>query len=139
MLQGIDGIIFRPSKCYMVNGEQMGPYESVAVMADYYEGINLYVCASASEGFGFPMLESSACGRPVVTFDVGVARDLAATGAHVTIVGDWESLEQAVIQYRDCSRELLESQGRASALTVQTHWTWNKLRESWLAILDGAR
>ena len=137
MLQEIEGIVFRPSKCHMVNGEQVGPYESVAVMADYYEGINLYVCASAGEGFGFPLLESAAVGRPVATFDVGVARDLKATGAHVMIANDWESLKLTVMQCRDNVPQL-ELWSKASAYAVETSWTWDRLRDRWLEILNKA-
>lgn len=45
-------------------------------MVEYYNGIDLYVCCSISEGTPNPILESFACGIPVITTDVGIVRDL---------------------------------------------------------------
>lgn len=45
-------------------------------MPEYYNEIDLYVCCSISEGTPNPILESFACGIPVITTDVGIVRDL---------------------------------------------------------------
>jgi len=115
-------------------GRQSGAYE-METIHEYYRRIHVYVCASASEGFGFPLLEACACGRPVVTFDVGVARDLARTGAGVIIVGnqDWDTLKWAVHELENWM-----ALGAASADAVRRHWLWPRLRERWLEVLDGA-
>lgn len=36
-------------------------------MCDYYNGIDIYVCASSSEGMSLSVLEAMACGRPVIS------------------------------------------------------------------------
>lgn len=41
-------------------------------MPAYYAGIDVYVCTSKIEGTPNPVLESMACGVPVVTTDVGI-------------------------------------------------------------------
>ena len=41
-------------------------------MVKYYAGIDAYVCTSKIEGTPNPVLESMACGVPIVTTDVGV-------------------------------------------------------------------
>lgn len=46
-----------------------------AEMPGYYTEIDIYLCASQSEGTPNPVLEAMACGVPVVTTDVGVARE----------------------------------------------------------------
>lgn len=44
-------------------------------MVNYYAKIDLYVCPSKIEGTPNPVLESMACGVPVISTDVGVVRD----------------------------------------------------------------
>ncbi len=44
-------------------------------MVHYYNQIDLYVCPSKIEGTPNPILESMACGVPVITTDVGIVND----------------------------------------------------------------
>lgn len=53
--------------------EQMIPHEK---MPDFYNSIDLYVCASMHEGTPNPVLESMACGVPVISTDVGLIPEL---------------------------------------------------------------
>jgi len=130
-LSTIWDIDFIPNISQMESGRQSGAYE-LETMHLYYRRLHVYVCASSSEGFCFPLLEACACGRPVVTFDVGVARDLARTGAGIVIVDDWDTLKKAV---REVDWLAL---GAASADAVRQCWLWPRLRERWLEVLDGA-
>lgn len=45
-------------------------------MNDYYNSIDIYICASSIEGTPNPILEAFACGVPVVSTDVGVVPQL---------------------------------------------------------------
>ena len=45
-------------------------------MNEYYNSIDIYVCASDIEGTPNPALESMACGIPIVSTDVGIIPDL---------------------------------------------------------------
>lgn len=45
-------------------------------MPDYYNNIDIYVCASRTEGTPNPVLESMACGVPVISTDVGVVSEV---------------------------------------------------------------
>lgn len=45
-------------------------------MVEYYNEIDLYLCCSVNEGTPNPILESFACGIPVISTDVGIVRDL---------------------------------------------------------------
>jgi hypothetical protein len=126
----ISDVDFRPNKTEMVCGRQTGLYE-METMHEYYRSIHVYVCASLSEGFGFPLLEATACGRPVVTFDVGCARDLKRTGAGIVIVDTWEELREAV-------QIVGINSGMMSAVAARELWAWEALRDNWLEVLDSA-
>jgi len=52
--------------------ERMIPHRD---MPAYYGSIDVYVCTSAMEGTPNPVLESMACGVPVISTDVGIVPD----------------------------------------------------------------
>lgn len=133
-MESIPGVEFVPA-CYSTpHGGMMKADYPTHAMGDYYANIHVLVCGSGQEGNGFPLLEASACGRPIVTFDVGIARDLKATGAGVTIIDmrDWDAMGRAVVDVD------YEHDGAASAEAVQQHWRWAQVRGRWLEALDGA-
>ena len=132
LLETLPDVEFVPAIWYGTAGVYKGPYETED-MGQYYAGIHVYACSSSSEGFCCPILEASACGRPVVTFDVGVARDLQASGAGITIIPDnqdFKALGEAIlsVDYR--------LQGEKSAQAVRDHWLWPQVKDSWLAAFD---
>ncbi len=57
-----------------------GEYLKHSKMVDYYNGIDLYICASSSEGFSLSVLEAAACGIPVLSTRVGGSEDLIVDG-----------------------------------------------------------
>jgi glycosyltransferase involved in cell wall biosynthesis len=124
------GAIFKPNLCTTRRGRVTGPYASTQDMPWYYRQVHVYACASKSEGFGFPLLEAAACGRAVVTFDVGCARDLMETGAGVVIVEDFDEMKEAVMGIDH------EELGRRSARAVREHWAWDAVAPRWLEVLE---
>lgn len=55
-----------------------GPEE----MRDFYHSLDVYVCASRSEGAPNPCLEAAACGIPLVTTRVGSMPELIQDGVN---------------------------------------------------------
>jgi glycosyltransferase involved in cell wall biosynthesis len=49
-------------------------------MLDFYRELDVYVCASSSEGAPNPCMEAAACGVPVITTPVGTMPDLIDDG-----------------------------------------------------------
>lgn len=45
-------------------------------MPEYYNSIDVYVCASTQEGTPNPILEAMACGLPVISTDVGIVPEV---------------------------------------------------------------
>ena len=57
-------------------------------MCDYYSKIDVYICVSITEGTPKPMLEAMGCGVPVITTDVGVAKEYLGEKEKEFIIGE---------------------------------------------------
>jgi len=55
-----------------------------------YSAADVLLLPSRSEGFGVPLIESAACGTPVITSDFGPMRELCFSGWLVDGQGDWD-------------------------------------------------
>lgn len=107
VMDNIDGVEFVPNLVVMVNGTTQGKF-AIDKMVDYYKTIDVYVCASTSEGFGLPIMESMACGKPVVTFPVGIAPDIHKRNPEsieLVEMNDWDGLVRKIENLRDGSLE----------------------------------
>ena len=60
-------------------------------MPEYYSKIDVCLCTSLTEGTPLPLLESMSCGVPVITTDVGVAREALGTKEQSFILGKREN------------------------------------------------
>ena len=138
-LEGIMKIIpdvdFIPHITKSSGGITTGSYEKVNDMVDYYKQIHIYVCSSGSEGFGLPLLEASACGRPIITFDVGIAKELKQDGAGVIIVNNFIEMRREIISLAKDKKEI-EELGEKSAKAVLASWQWKHFRAKWLEVFN---
>jgi len=57
-------------------------------MPEYYHKLNVYICASITEGTPKPLLEAMGCGVPVITTDVGIAREYMGPKQSQFIIGE---------------------------------------------------
>ena len=76
-------------------------------MRGFYNSLDLYLCASRTEGTPRTMLEAAACGVPVLTTDVGLAPELVEQGVNGFVV---ERTREAFVQklsYLAAHRETL--------------------------------
>jgi glycosyltransferase involved in cell wall biosynthesis len=92
-------------------------------MLHFFQSIDVYVCASESEGTPNPCLEAAACGVPVVTTRVGNMPELIRNGENGFLV------DRDVAAIADCIRRLRDGDlrsrlGRAARATVVEAWDW---------------
>jgi glycosyltransferase involved in cell wall biosynthesis len=101
------------------------PYENYVGINDeqlraQYRAADLVIFASTYEGFGLPILEAQAAGRPVVTSDREPLRSVAGRGAVLVDPNDTESIRRGVKSVIDDTllRSSLELEGFRN---VQSH------------------
>ena len=79
------------------------PFVAAEVLAAVYRRAAITVLPSESEGFGLPVLESLACGTPVILSDIPALREIggpAATFRPVADVGRWTEAILGLIEER---------------------------------------
>ena len=93
-------------------------------MPDYYNSIDIYICGSKNEGTPNPVLESMACGVPIISTDVGIVRDAFGTKQKKYILEERnkECLKSKII-------ELLKDKSQFEELSKENlkqiqEWTW---------------
>jgi len=72
-----------------------------------YQDSHIMVCSSTYENFGLPLLEAAFFGKPIVSTDVGVARDIIGEnqGGEIIKQGDFKEMVNSVL-------ELLEDENK---------------------------
>lgn len=104
-------------------------------MLDFYHSLDVYVCASRSEGTPNPCLEAAACGLPVVTTRVGNMPELLRHGENGLFVErSVESIAAALATLRD-DPALRARLGRAARATVEAAWDWRQAAGAYAAML----
>ncbi len=90
----------------------------------WYNGAELFVYPSLNEGFGIPVLESMACGTPVLTSDAPALLELAADAGRFAPARDSEAWAE---QLENCAQDerWLEA-ARCASLRRARLYTWAK-------------
>lgn len=79
-------------------------------VVDVYERCTAVLFASTYEGFGLPILEGQAVGRPVITSDRSPMREVAGGGAMLVDPEDVESIREGIdriLEDRDLREQLV--------------------------------
>jgi glycosyltransferase involved in cell wall biosynthesis len=82
---------------YGVEWEQRSNLADAEVACAYRES-DIVTFVSCSEGFGLPIVEAQATGRPVLTSDRSPMREVAGGGARLVDPGDVGSIRRAIIE-----------------------------------------
>ena len=86
-------------------------------LVEAYRRCDMVVFASLYEGFGLPILEAQAMGRPVITSNFGAMREAAGEGALLVDPYSVEAIREAVLRItrEPALREDLIAKGRENA------------------------
>ncbi len=114
------------------------PFVDRATLAAVYRRSALLVMPSEREGFGLPLLESLACGTPVVASDIPALREVGADAVTYCAVGDvdaWTAAIGALLEERtrrpdDWRARQERGVGRADA------FSWSKYAREIAALYD---
>ena len=96
-------------------------------MVEYYSKIDLYVCTSKIEGTPNPVLESMACGIPIISTDVGIVKDAFGDIQKKYILEERskECLKNKLIYLLNNLDEL--NKMKDENLIRIKDWTWDKI------------
>ena len=105
-------------------------------MIDYYSKIDVYVCPSKIEGTPNPVLESMACGIPVITTDVGIVKQVFGKKQMQFVLKERtkECLKERLI-YLIENPELFEELGKENTEQIK-NWTWEKVSKKFKKFFD---
>jgi len=105
-------------------------------MPDLYNQIDLYICASTSEGFSQSVLEASACGRGVISTRVGGCEDLITDGHNgFFIARDLPAIKRLVTQL-EADRLLVQQLGRHNRQRILERYAWTIQAPAWLEFIE---
>ncbi len=111
-------------------------WRTAAEMVDFYHSIDVYACASRSEGTPNPCLEAAACGLPIVTTAVGNMPELIRDGENGFLVRrEADDMAARLAQLRD-DPGLRVRMGRAARATVEAEWDWRDQALRYEALFD---
>ncbi|MHC4386859.1 MAG: glycosyltransferase family 4 protein, partial [Planctomycetota bacterium] len=93
-------------------------------MRQFYRQLDVYICASRTEGTPNPCLEAMACGVPVVTTYVGNMPELIKPGDNgLFIERDVRDIAEKIQRLRD-DRDFLNQLRQGARTTIQ-NWDWS--------------
>jgi glycosyltransferase involved in cell wall biosynthesis len=103
------------------------PFVDRATLSAIYRRAALTLLPSEREGFGLPLVETLACGTPVVASDIPVLREIggdAASYAPLGDVGAWRDTVLTLFRERDTSPEAWQAR-RAEARARASDFSWS--------------
>lgn len=115
-----------------------GMHVPLEEMSRFYNDLDVYVCASSSEGFSLSVLEASSCGRPVVSTRVGGSEELIEHGVNGVLVDrSVDAIRDAVATFA-ADRDLTRTMGAANRRIVEERWGWERRAPAWLDFIREA-
>jgi len=104
-------------------------------MLEFYHSIDVYLCASRSEGTPNPCLEAAACGVPVVTTRVGNMPELVRHGVNGLFVErNVSDIAAKVTQLRDDPS--LRTELSRNMLASIRAWDWRRQAENYRSMFE---
>jgi len=90
----------------------------------FYNAASVFVYPSLYEGFGLPVVESMACGTPVITSNITSLPEVVGDAAITVYPDDYEAIGNNMLQLVE--DEMLYETMRAKALERASLYSWDK-------------
>ena len=104
-------------------------------MPDYYNSIDIYICASSSEGFSLSVLEASACGVPILSTRVGGNEDLIVDRINGYYIDRSVEDISTKINKLKSTKDIIEQYGKNNRSIVEQFWSWKIRVKCWIAFI----
>lgn len=112
------------------------PFIERPVLAAIYRRSALVLLPSEREGFGLPVIESLACGTPIVASDLPVLREVGGPAAEycpVDQAGEWAARVIALLRERDDRPSAWETR-RQAGIAQAARFSWDRCAAEMRAI-----
>jgi len=108
----------------LLSSDKIDKHIPIEEMVNYYEKIDIYICASINEGTPNPVLESMACGIPVISTNVGIVKDALGLFQQQFILEErsCECLEKALKKMID-NPDIMKKCSEENLKSIET-WDW---------------
>lgn len=106
--------------------------DSFESMPSFYNSLDLYACASRSEGASTGIREAMSCGVPVMTTSVGDVPELVEHDRTGWILPRNESDFLEVARNARDNIQSLRKMGACARLHILEHWTWREVAADWM-------
>lgn len=107
------------------------PYDK---MHDFYYQGHVGLCMSSTEGSPLPIIEAMACGRPVISTDVGIVPELVTNKNGIIVGRNKAALDRAITQMVKNKKHLTEM-GKQARASVEPR-SWEKCAEHYEKLFD---
>lgn len=108
-------------------------------MPQFYNDIDVYLCASSSEGFSLSVLEAASSGRPVVSTRVGGSEDLIVDGHNGLFVKRNSKDIAEKLMFLHKNRQRLKEMGANNRKEVEGKWSWKVRCRDWANFILGEK
>ncbi len=105
-------------------------------MPSLYNQIDLYICASTSEGFSQSVLEAAACGRGVISTRVGGCEDLITEHHNGYFIRRDREQISSLVRRLESDRQLVRILGDNSRAVVEERYAWDVRVREWLRFIE---
>ena len=111
-----------------------GNYVPLEEMPSFYDKIDVYICASASEGFSLSVLEAASCGKAVISTGVGGCVDLIKDEVNGYLVDrSVEAIAKKIEMLKD--NDLYLSISSEMRKTIVEEYDWSVKVKEWIEFL----
>jgi glycosyltransferase involved in cell wall biosynthesis len=104
------------------------PFLDSHTLAAVYRRAAFLLCPSEAEGFGLPLLESMACGTPIVASEIAALREIGGAAAQYAAVGDvddWIDIVLDLLREKHAHPKLWAKR-RQSCIARAENFSWRK-------------